>query len=366
LSASPSLRRICLVRLSALGDVCLVVPLVRALQRAWPYAELSWVISPAGRSVVQGVSGVRFVEFDKRRGLGEYLRVQRELGPEPFDALLALQANLRANALYPLIPARRKIGFDRRRGKDGHGWFIRETIPPAREHFVDAYLGFARALGIRPGVPEWNLPVAPEDAAHARSLVAGLPRPLIAVQLAASKVERGWPMERYAQLLRSLAARWGAGFVLTGGPSRTERDLAEQLIQQLAGEVSLVNAVGRTAVPQLLALLAEVDLLIAPDTGPVHFATAFGTPVVGLYAVAPAQLSGPYFSRELTVDKFDEAAQRFLGRPAQELPWNRRVHHPEAMKLIQVEDVLAKVDSALTQRAGRGGKNTLARPGASS
>ncbi len=82
--------------------------------------------------------------------------------------------------------------------------------------------------------------------------------------------------------------------------------------------------------------------------------------------MAPAQLSGPYFSRELTVDKFDEAAQRFLGRPAQELPWNHRVHHPEAMKLIQVEDVLANVDSALTQRAGRVGKNTLARPGTSS
>jgi heptosyltransferase I len=279
---------------------------------------------------------------------------------------LALQANLRANALYPLIPARRKIGFDRRRGKDGHGWFIHETIPAAREHFVDAYLAFARALGIDPGVPEWNLPVASDDAAHAQSLVAGLPRPLIAVQLAASKVERGWPMDRYAELIRKVATRWSAGFVLTGGPSATERALADQLVHQLANQVPLVNAVGRTAVPQLLALLSAVDLVIAPDTGPVHFATAFGTPVVGLYAVAPAQLSGPYFSRNLTVDKFDEAAQRFLGRTAQELPWNRRVHHPDAMKLIQVEDVLAKVDSALTASKKGAGKNTLARAGVSS
>lgn len=350
------------MRLSAIGDVCLVVPLVRALQRACPQAELVWVISPAGRSVVNGISGIRFVEFDKRRGWREYLRVRRELGREPFDALLALQASLRANLLLPLIPARRKIGFDRRRGNDGHGWFVGETIPAAREHFVDAYLGFARALGITTGHAEWNLPIAAADAAHAQALIGALPRPLVAIQPAASKVERGWPIERFAELIRKVAAQWGAGFVLTGGPTTAERALAAQLLHRLAGSAPVLNAVGRTNVPQLMALLAEVDLLVAPDTGPVHLASAFGTPVVGLYAIAPAALSGPYHSREFTVDRFDEAARLYLGRPADELPWNRRVHHPDAMKLIPVNAVFTQVESALARVRSQPGKNTLAGP----
>ena len=320
-------RRICLVRLSALGDVCLVVPLVRALQRACPSTHLTWVIGQEALPLVEGLGGVEFLAVDKRRGLREHFRIGRVLREKPFDVLLALQASLRVNLLYPLIHARRKIGFDRRRAKDGHGWFVSETIPPARQHFVDAYLSFARQLGIEPG----------------------LPRPLIVVNPASSKAERNWPVERYAMVIKEAAARWGGGFVLTGGPSAAERHLSEQLVGALAGRAPLVNTTGTTTLPQLLGLLTEADVVVAPDTGPAHLADAMGTPVVGLYAVAPAALSGPYRSRHLTVDKFDEATQRFLGRTADTLPWNTRVHHPDAILMVTVEDVLTKIGNALTE-----------------
>ncbi len=343
--------RLCLVRLSALGDVCLVVPLVRELQRSFPHARLTWVIGRESLPVVQGLTGVEYVPFDKRGGWREYHRVGAQLRREPFNALLALQASLRANLLYPWIRATRKIGFDSQRARDGHRWFVTETIAPARAHFVDAYLAFAQALGCDPGPARWDLPVSAPARAAARELLAPLAGegPLIALNPAASKESRNWPVERYVELVRALSTRWQARFVLTGGSAATERQLAEQIQAQLGVGFPVINAVGLTSVPQLFALLTQATLLISPDTGPAHFASAVGTPVVGLYAAVPAALSGPYHSRHLTVDAFDLAARKYLGRSADELPWNTRVRAPDAMRLVSVDSVLAKVALALEE-----------------
>jgi len=352
-NTKPGLRRICLVRLSALGDVCLVIPLVRSLQRALPDARLTWVVGRDAFPIVEELSRVEFVVFDKRSGWREFLRVGKKLKEEAFDVLLALQASFRANLLYPWVRARRKIGFDRRRARDGHGWFVRETIPPARQHFVDAYLSFARVLGVDPGTVIWDLPLRVEDRASVRTLLTGLPRPLCAVNPCASKSERNWPPDCFAELIKQAFRRWSGAVVLTGGSSRSEREIAERLCLLLGPGIPVANLVGRTSLRQLFALLAEADVLISPDSGPVHFANAVGTRVVGLYAAVPAALSGPYHSRHLVVDKFGEAARRFLKREAAELPWNTRVHHPAAMSLITVEEVFERLSAALAEKGFR-------------
>ena len=251
--------RLCLVRLSALGDVCLVVPLVRELQRSFPLARLTWVIGRESLPVVEGLTGVEYVPFDKRGGWREYQRVGTQLRREPFDALLALQASLRANLLYPWIRATRKIGFDSQRARDGHRWFVTETIAPSRAHFVDAYLAFAQALGCDPGPARWDLPVSAPARAAVRELLASLTGegPLIVLNPAASKESRNWPVERYVELVRALSTRWRARLVLTGGPAATERQLAEQIQAQLGVGFPVINAVGLTSVPQLFALLTQ-------------------------------------------------------------------------------------------------------------
>ena len=114
--ASPTL---CLLRLSALGDVTHVVPLVRTLQRAWPDAPLHWVIDPAGRKLLDGLEGVTFHTYDKRSGLGGMRALGRELAAlGRFDALLQMQVAFRANLLSSFIRARRRIGYDRSRSRD--------------------------------------------------------------------------------------------------------------------------------------------------------------------------------------------------------------------------------------------------------
>ena len=94
----------------------------------------------------------------------------------------------------------------------------------------------------------------------------------------------------------------------------------------------------RCTILGLAALLSQADVLIAPDTGPVHIARAMNTPVIGLYAVASPALSGPYKAQEFIVNRYPEAVHKFLGKDPEQVPWNTRVHHPGAMALIQTED----------------------------
>ncbi|MFL6591354.1 MAG: glycosyltransferase family 9 protein, partial [Luteimonas sp.] len=108
-------RSICLLRLSALGDVTHVVPLVRTLRKAWPDVRLAWVIGKGEHRLLDGLEGVEFIEYDKHSGAGGMLALRRRLRGERFDALLQMQVAARANLLSAFVPARRRIGYDRSR-----------------------------------------------------------------------------------------------------------------------------------------------------------------------------------------------------------------------------------------------------------
>jgi heptosyltransferase I len=112
-----------------------------------------------------------------------------------------------------------------------------------------------------------------------------------------------------------------------------------------------LDLVGKDTLKQLMALLERATALLAPDSGPVHIANALGTPVLGLYACTDPERSGPYSDRRWTVDHYDEAARRFLHKPATALPWGKRVEFPGAMDLIPVGEVITRLDALVAARA---------------
>ncbi len=346
-----SLSSLCLVRLSALGDVVLATALVRTLQANFPRCRLTWVTTPLAAELLRGLDGVEFVVIDKPRRPGDYLAFRRRMRGRRFDVLLAAQANFRVNLLHAFVPARRKIGFDARRARDLHTWFVSETIPRRDEHLADGFLAFAGALGVAPEnyVRETVVPLAEADFAG----IAGL-RPAgryLVMNPAASKPERTWPAENYAAVADFAVSRTGWPVVLTGGGGPREKELAQAVVRCAVQPIT--DLTGRTTVRQLAALLARAEGLVAPDTGPVHIADALGTPVVGLYAVARAALAGPWRDQRYCVDQYDAASRAFLGRPAAAVDWHRRVHHPGAMALITVDEVCTKVAQLAADRERR-------------
>lgn len=336
----PAPRSLCLLRLSALGDVTHVLPLVHTLQTGLPGVALTWIIGRAERRLLDGLPGVRFVEYDKNTGLAGMRALRRELG-QRFDALLQLQVSARANLLSAFVPARRRIGYDRLRSKEGHGLFIRERIPdPGNVHVLDAISSFCQPLGLVRGEVVWNLPVPDEAHAWARAQWADDGRRTLMISPCSSHPLRNWRAERYAALADHAAAQ-GWRVVLCGGRSALERRTGDAILAAMAARESVLDLIGKDALKQLPALLARADLLVTPDSGPMHIANAMGTKVLGLHAATNPHRSGPYSDRRFCVDRYDDAARKYRGKPASELKWGTKIETEGVMDLITVADAVA-------------------------
>ncbi|NUS39151.1 MAG: glycosyltransferase family 9 protein [Lysobacter sp.] len=328
-------RSICLLRLSALGDVTHVLPLVHTLQRAWPGIALTWIIGKGEHRLLDGLGGVEFVEYDKRSGLPGMRALRRQLHGRRFDALLQLQVALRANLLSAVVPATRRIGYDHARSKDLHGLFVNERIPDRSGiHVLDAIGSFCEPLGLRQAEVAWNLPVPDAARAWARAQWSD-DRPTLLVSPCSSHVLRNWRPERYAALADHAAAR-GWQVVLCGGRSQLERDTADAILAGMHAPV--LDLVGKDTLKQLPALLERATLVVTPDSGPMHIANAMGAKVLGLHAASNPARSGPYSDRRYCVDRYDDAARRFLGKPADALKWGTKIERDGVMDLVTVDD----------------------------
>jgi heptosyltransferase I len=329
----------CLLRLSALGDATHVVPLVRTLQRAWPDLPIAWVIGRGEHRLLEGLPGVEFIEYDKRSGISGMFALRRALRDRGFGALLQMQVAARANLLSAFIPATRRIGYDRRRSRDLHGLFVRERIPDRPGiHVLDAIGSFCEPLGLVQDRVEWNLPVPAEAHAWARAQWPDDGVPSLVVSPCSSHALRNWRAERYAAVADHAAAR-GWRVVLCGGRSALERETADAILAAMSAPA--LDLVGKDTLKQLPALLARGNLVMTPDSGPMHIANAMGAKVLGLHAASNPARSGPYSDRRYCVDRYDDAARKYLGKPAAELRWGTKIEHEGVMDLVTVDDAIA-------------------------
>jgi heptosyltransferase I len=341
-------RSVCILRLSALGDTCHVVPIVRTLQRVWPGTELTWIIGKAEARLMSLLDGVEFITVDKRAGFGARHALREQLRGRHFDVLLHMQLALRASLVARNVSAAVKLGFDRARARDLQWMFTNARIAPrTREHVLDSFFGFLGALGVKDRLVEWNIPLPDEARAYADQLIPDA-RPTLVISPCSTHTLRNWRVERYAAVADYAARKHHMRVILCGGPSALEVETGAAIEKAVA--IPVINQIGRDTLPQLLALLRRATALVTPDSGPAHMATMVGTPVVGLYAATNPARSGPYLSRLWCVDAYAQAARRFRGRSPDKLPWTEKIEQRGVMDLIEVEQVTAKLDELLRWR----------------
>lgn len=344
---------ICLLRLSALGDVTHVVPLVRTLRRHWPQTRVHWVIDRAGFKLLDGLDDVHFHIYDKKSGLAGMRALRRQLPAAGFDGLLQMQVALRANVLSAFIPARRRIGYDRARSKDLHGLFINERIADRPGiHVLDAMGSFCEPLGLVQDQVIWDLPYPDEARSWAAAQWPQDDVPVLMISPCSSHVRRNWYPDRYAALADHAASQ-GWRVVLCGGRSELERKTSDAILAAM--HAPALDLVGKDTLKQLPALLERADLLVTPDSGPMHIANAVGTKVLGLHAASNPKRSGPYSDTRYCVDRYDDAARRYLGKPASQLRWGAKVEFDDVMALITVEDAIAAFERYRTDHGNQAG-----------
>ncbi|MDR3387723.1 MAG: glycosyltransferase family 9 protein [Rudaea sp.] len=342
---------LCLLRTSALGDATHVVPLVRTLQAQWPQTQLTWIIGKLEHKLVGDIGGVEFVVFDKAQGWRGFDAVRAQLRGRRFDALLHMQVALRANLLSTLVHAPLRIGYDRARSKDLHGLFVNRRIAArSGEHVLDAMASFIEPLGLAQTQVRWDIPIPAQADAFATQHLPG-DAPTLLVSPCSSHTVRNWRPERYAAAMDHAATRLGWRVALCGGPSAYERTFGDAIVEKATNKP--IDLIGKDTLKQFLALARHATLVLTPDSGPMHMANAVGAPVLGLHAASNPRRSGPYSDRQWCVDRYDDAARKFRGKPASELAWGTKLEYPGVMDLIEVDDVIERLEVfALRRNAG--------------
>ncbi len=292
-------RRILIIKPSALGDIVHALPVLSALRRRYPEAYLAWAVNRVYEPLLLGHPDLNAtLPFDRHAGKRGWLAAWSAwrsflttLRQQRFDLVVDLQGLLRSGLMALATSAARRVGLAGAR--EGARWFYTDVLPdPGRggEHAVARYWRVVQALRADSSPLVFRLALAPEATAWADQVCRDLPRPWLVVGAGSRWETKRWPPEHFAVLARRVQQEFGGSILLVG--TADEAPLNAIVREQLTGP--RLDFTGRTTLPQLAALLAGADAMLANDTGPLHLAVALGRPVVAPYTCTKAKLTGPY------------------------------------------------------------------------
>jgi len=266
--------RVLCVRFSSIGDVLLTTPLVRALKRRHPDAELFFVTKRAMAPLVSENPNIaQVIALEPGEGITQFARRVRAVRPTHG---LDLHGSLRSSALRLLVRCRWTSYSKRKLARTtliATKLNLYKGMVPVAERYFEA----ARALDVHPdgGPPEFALSAAArERVAHWLDGHGLATKPFAALAPGAAHATKRWPIEHW-RLLAARLERMGYGLVVVGGPD--DQDLARHLGSKA------VNAAGEFTLQETGACLARATVLVSGDTGVMHMATGVGTPVVALF-----------------------------------------------------------------------------------
>jgi heptosyltransferase I len=351
-------RRVCLVLQSGIGDVVHGLPLVNALKRDDPGRRITWVVEPLPSRLLDHHPAVdEVVRYDRRGGAAAIRRLWRELraGRRSFDVVLNCGIYFKSAVPTLIARAPHKIGFGRDRAKDGTWLFANHRVPArGSRHRQEMYLELVEYLGVPTRPLEWRITLSEEERAAQREFFTGLGSGRVAGLLTTPALaHKDWPTDRFARVATALERDFGFRVVLLGGPG--EREVARARRVAELTEARTVWALGDD-LRRLIWLIDGCDLVIGPDTGPLHIARALETPVIGLYGHTDPRRAGPYGAYEdLVIDRYNyDAPGRPYSGPVEEIHPARPGYRLGRMALITVDDVLEKVERAVERYLGGG------------
>ncbi|NOY52867.1 MAG: lipopolysaccharide heptosyltransferase II [Deltaproteobacteria bacterium] len=322
-----------------LGDALITIPAMRVLRERYPRSRMTLLIKAPLDTLFDGFDAVdEVIGFSVRKGIAglpDRLRLIRRLRKSKFDLCLILP-NSFDSALIPFlsgIPER--TGFNR----DGRGALLTRRIPPIAkgrgEHQAREYLKLILEETNTPEKLDFSLSPGPAALGWAKEQIAFLTpsddTPLIGLNPgAAYGPAKMWIPERFSELGTRLFNGIGADILLVGGPS--EIALCRNIARRISGEV--LDLSGRTDLPQLAAVLSLCDLVVTNDSGPMHLASAVGTPVVALFGSTDPDATSPLGEHVILSKRMECAPCRERICPRGDM---------RCMKEIEVEDVMEAV-----------------------
>jgi heptosyltransferase-1 len=286
-------RRILIIRPSALGDVVMASPMIGAIRRAYPRGYLAWLVEPAAAELLRHHPGLdEVIEWPRGRweqlfrgarlfALGrEIRRFVRVLRSRSFHLALEATGLLKGRFLAYLSGAPERIGF---RSREPGGFLMTGLISrdAADGRIGSEYLQLVESLGVSPD--SFPMEVAPaataRDGARRVLLAHGVTGPYAVLCPFTTRDQKHWPEERWATLAAALGRDFGLTPVVLGGAG--DGGKGRRLREAATGRV--VDLTGRTTLGESAAVVEGASLVIGVDTGLTHMSVAFARPTVALF-----------------------------------------------------------------------------------
>jgi len=326
--------RLLVVRLGSLGDLVHTLPAVAALRRAYPEAEIDWLVDAVHEEFLGLASSVTSVVALSGRTVGAWLDVRRRLRARRYDVAADFQGLVKSAALARLSGARRVIGFDRRALREpAASVFYRERVNVGeRGHVIEKNLRLATSLGAPSGPLEF--PLRAVESGAARTVASQVGGPYALINPGAAWPNKRWPPERFGRLAHWLQEQHALSSVVLWGPG--EIAAAEAVAAASDGTARVAP---ETRLPDLVALARGAALMVSGDTGPMHIAAAVGVPVVTLFGPSDPGRNGPWRSADVALSRYDSCACHY----------QRRCRRPEewCLETITLDEVTDAIDGRL-------------------
>jgi len=337
-----SVKSICILRLSSIGDITHMIPIINTLRNQSPKLNITWIINKTEYELVKNMRDINFIITDKSDligSLGKILALRKKM---TFDILLHMQVSLRSNIYSLFVKSNRKIGFSNSYSRNLHSLFQHETIKcEERMHVLDVFFCFLKKISIQEKLLDWSVNYTTEKT------LSQLDRKRYAVFnpfTSNRKMNyREWDIGNYKSIAEYLNKRYSIDTIIVGGGSEYEKKMSKDL-----GKKDYIhNIVGKTNLQNLCKLLEDCELYIGPDSGTLHIASMLGKSVIGLYATSNPNRTGPYNNMSFVINKYPEALKKYKNKSELDAKWGERVRNKDAMALIKIEEVKQKIDEIL-------------------
>lgn len=339
-----AVRRILIIKMSAMGDILHALPVSAALGEAYPHVELTWAVEEGFASLLDGnpylshvltLPKLRGRELRSRAFRKDYIRRLKDVRHRGFDLTLDLQGLTKSAIVAAASGAKRRLGYHWLREA---ARMVETPVPqrPESVHIVDQYLDVARFLGAEPNPVRFPFGISAEDEAYVVALLyeqgIDVGTPYVAVNPASALAIKQWGARNYAELMDACREQAGLPSVLVTADKAVAEEVAREAKQPF------VNLVGKTSLKQLAAVLKRSAVHVCGDTGSGHLAAALGRPVIALIGPTDPDRACPYGQRANVLSHRERCGPHCT--------WHKcEFEHPRCLNAISAPEVLERVVS---------------------
>ncbi len=333
-----TIKKILVINLAFLGDIILSTPAIKALNAAYPEAEIHMLVVPATDQIARGNPYVgKVILYDKRgihRNLLQLWQLVKRLRAEQYDLAVAMNFALRSALMARATGARYRLGYDAQHAAS----FLTHVADSSRtkvRHETENQLALLAPLGITAEDTSLAFRIDSEAAQKMEQKIK-----LDSARLAVAICPYGrhplnsWTDTGYSELIQSLSQV--ADCYLIGG--QAEKEALEKLNSQAGGSTTVLA--GTLDVGELAVFLRKIDLLVSVDTGPLHLAGAVGTPILGIFGRSDFRIWGPRGQLDKVVSK----------QPACWPCYQRTCPHHDCMRQLEAREVIERALGMLNHR----------------